>query len=358
MDTQWVEDLAQLMRDRKGLPLPSVDVGNIKVPGGNTVVGKVIHAPKVLSLGSEYRNDFLGFLYTYRWEVFVAPSLEKKVKHTNLIELKSVQSLDLDGALVLVAEYARNCKNNNYRPLINDEEWVPEVRNLLEQLGFYEFVQATERSGHPAVPESAGRQFVRFASGSEVKGAQATALIETLELAAGSTPKRQAIYAGLVEAMMNVINHAYRDRRPTVYPALENWWIAGSFDAATQELEFIVYDQGIGIPASIPGDQHYFDFIARLLKGAEDADMIEAAIELGRTSTDMPERGNGLWTICQVAEELDGSMVRILSGRGEVTYSSRGEVRKKAFSNPFCGTLVQWTLKLPADNPSEIGLAA
>jgi len=345
----------RLSSDRNGLPSPRVEIGPVKVPKGPPKLGTIIHAPTILSLAPNERSRFLGFLYSYRWEAYVAPTLERHGRSTTLVELADVKDMTLDAALVLVAEYHRNCRNTDYRPLIDDEAWDPKVRQLLAQLGFYTFVQAAGRSGLEDQPISTGRQFVQFETGSEVRGAQARAIIESIASVAGSTPRREDIYSGLVEAMMNVNNHAYLDRPPEVFSPVDSWWIAGSYEQATETLEFVVYDQGVGIPSRIPTDQTYFGFLRRFMKGSEDADLIEAAIELGRTSTDMPGRGNGLWTICRVAAELDGSSVRIQSGRGDVTYSSDGKITKTAYGNPFCGTLVQWTLRMPTETTPSAG---
>ena len=334
---------------RKGLPLPATEIGHVPLPDGRSKPGVIMYAPEVLSLDPENRNAFLGFLYAYRYANHVAPTLEQHGRRTSMISLRSVKRMELDAALVMVAEYYRLCRLGNVNPKIVDEDWPAEIREQLRQLGFYDFVQAIDQEDGISVPDL-GRKFVKFESGSAVHGAQARAIIEKLTAVAGSTPRREEIYSGLVEAMMNVNNHAYKDRPPEVFKPLDNWWIAGSYEPGSETLEFVVFDQGVGIPTRIPSDQSYFASLKRLLKGSEDADLIEAAIELGQTSTDLPERGNGMWTICQVVEKLPGSNVRIVSGRGDVTYSSdTGTLSKRTYKNPFPGTLVQWTLQMPSE---------
>lgn len=319
------------------------------------VPATVIHAPETFSIEGAHRDTFLGTLYAQRWETYVAPTLEKHGRHTIMLDLADVKTLTLDAALVVTAEYWRNLRRRNIRPHINDSGWSPNVRALLHQLGFYKFVDASGWDNSQEL-ESLDLQFVPFQTGRRVDGTFANQIINALEAAAGRAPKRQIVYGGLVEAMMNVHNHAYKIHRDEVFRREPNWWLAGAYDAGTQTLEFVAYDQGSGIPASIPRDPTYFGLIRRLIKGPEEADLIEAAIELGRSSTDRPERGNGMWTICRVAEELDGSTVRILSGRGEVVYSPGSGLTKKDHRNPFCGTLIQWKLQLPSETTVSAGV--
>lgn len=100
-----------------------------------------------------------------------------------------------------------------------------------------------------------------------------------------------------------------------------------------------------------------------------DADLIRGGIRFGRSrfrasqrggaapSKGRPEpgsgRGNGLWAICDMIEQLKGSHVRIVSGQGEVIYPGGRAVQKLDYANPFCGTLIEWNLKLPARSSSE-----
>lgn len=339
---------------RKGLPRPDSHIGNCQIGPTKQRVGRVITAPALMSLEAA-RAEVLGLIYEYRWRMHVEPRLKSGVPGMTSIDLGQVARLDLDAALVLTAEYHRNCTQSNYRPWVDDGAWAPETIDLLEQLGFYDFMQARGRSATPR-DRQMERRFVRFVSGRKVLGEKADHLIDALKAVGGETPAREAVYAALVEAIMNVTNHAYRDRPPEVFNPTEQWWAAGAYDPESQRLEFVVYDQGVGIPVRLPLEISLFDKVRAFLRGTGESDIIAAGIEFGQTSTELPERGNGLWMICRLAEELDGSSVRILSGRGDLTFiSGRGVAKKQDHANPFCGTLIKWTLQLPTDRVLKAG---
>lgn len=300
----------------------------------------------------ENHDEVLGFIYGFQWHVSGPTNWNSK--RLFAADLKNVAALGLDAALVLTAEYNRSClKNPTFRPSIDDSEWAPETCCLLDGLGFYRFVDAKWRSGGGFDDVETPLRFVPFISGKQVVGEQVNDLIERLKTAAGTTPKRIATYGALVEAMKNVHNHAYPlNAPPQVMPMYRMWWAAGAYDPEDRTLQFAMYDQGVGIPATLP-KQGFFEAIRkRCPPEFNDADVIAGGIEYGRTSTELHERGNGLWTICKLVEELEGSSVRILSGRGEVTYSSHGDVKKKLHGKAFCGTLVEWSLILPLETQS------
>ncbi|HEY5411967.1 MAG TPA: hypothetical protein VIJ94_14690 [Caulobacteraceae bacterium] len=231
-------------------------------------------------------------------------------------------------------------------------------------LGFYDLVEATARPDE--LPDAGPVKFVKFLSEELVQGRIADRLLDSLSDTAGRDPQRVYAYAALMEAINNVRNHAYPDDRiPSVFPAVPRWWAAGSYDTRTQTLQFVVYDQGVGIPATLP-KRPFFQAVRRFCPPEfNDADVIAGAIRYGRSrflsqrqsgraEADGEGRGNGLWAICKMIPELTGSSVRILSGHGEVTYSGKREVAKKVHDAPFCGTLIEWTLKLPS-GANELG---
>lgn len=316
-------------------------------------------APRVLSVELD-RSAFLSHIYSFQKEKF-APDLEARGDFKTLvIDLREVERLTLDGALPLVAEYHRSIVlSPNFRPTIFDGEWPEQVRALLEELGFYQLVRAKQRVASGSNPLAGGLRFVRFRSDELVDPDLAEELINDLAAAAGDAPESIEAYEGLIEAIKNVRQHAYLEEAapPSVVTIVRRWWAAGAYDPSRQVLQFIVYDQGYGIPATLPKREFWEAVRAICPVEFDDADVIVGALEHGRTRTKQHGRGNGLWTICSVVDHLPGSSVRIVSGRGEVTYAGPSDVRRKRHPNPFCGTLVQWTLRLPS-GPSSAGLSA
>ena len=100
-------------------------------------------------------------------------------------------------------------------------------------------------------------------------------------------PRRMGLYAAVTEAMANVAKHAYRgnDHCP-------NWWISASRNPATGEVSLLIYDQGMGIPRSLP--RTFGELIRGMVPLSDDARLIKAAHELQRTATNEEHRGLGL----------------------------------------------------------------
>lgn len=316
-------------------------------------------APKVMSIAAS-RDLFLSLIYSYRLKTFGTAPRERR-KRRLVVDLKNVTRLELDAAIVLTAEYHRHLiLHPLFRPVIDDREWSPEVRALLRQLGFYQLVRAWKTTAHDSPVLDGTRRFVQFHVGKRVEQTEAKKLIESLKAAAGQEPEREYIYTALVEAIKNVKQHAYSSADPFGIPSVGQWWVGGAYDPVRNVLQVVAYDQGVGIPTTLE-KQSWFQSILRFAPlEFDDADIIGGAIRYSRTrmrafargrtrSVDDGEgRGNGLWAICHFIRELDGSSVRIVSGHGEVIVAGRRAVEKKHHANPFCGTLIEWNLQMPA----------
>jgi hypothetical protein len=349
------ETIRSLAVKSAGLPSVNTRLDYVHYPSGQRERATILAAPSQLSV-SQNRNGLLALVYEYRRRVFTEhSSLRGKFKRL-VVDLSKVKQIALDAALVVTAEYHRLCILADFRPEIDDQGWSADVRALLDMLGFYTLVSAKGRTGVPCGPLQTRLKFVPFVHGDLVDGSMADRLIENLKHAAGIAPAREATYAALVEAIYNVKSHAYPDDAElSAVKTVGQWWAAGAYDPDAEILQFVVYDQGVGIPTTLP-KRSFFDVVRKFCPPEfTDADVIAGGIEHGRTSTKQAERGNGLWTICQLVTELPGSQVRISSGSGEVIFFSDGRIRKQVYANPFCGTLLQWTLKLSSDPELEKG---
>jgi hypothetical protein len=337
---------------RRGLPQPEVVRGHIRSSDGCLRRANLLMAPDPLNLSSNF-GETLGFLYEQRYRYFIRNDARGKPRVAS-VDLTKVKSLDLAAGLAMVAEYHRALQANastDFRPYIDDETWDPDVRILLRDLGLYELVRARNRPESDSVEH--GIRFVPFRVCDSVDGSVLDPLIEDIRTAAGRAPKRLAVYGALMEAVKNAIIHAYPDEAQElrVDPLHKLWWAAGAYFPDDDTLEFVVYDQGIGIPGTLTKKSLWEAVRDFCPPEFTDADVIAGALELGRTSTKRLERGNGLWTICRLASELPGSQVRIMSGTGDVLFApgKTRPVRKKSQLNPFCGTLIHWSLVMPTD---------
>ena len=82
-------------------------------------------------------------------------------------------------------------------------------------------------------------------------------------------------------------------------------------------LTIMFYDEGIGIPKSLP---RTYPEIFRSLGGLlnDDAQLIQAATKIKRSSTNKKNRGRGLKDIKDYVKSVNNGMLKILSQRGEL----------------------------------------
>lgn len=168
------------------------------------------------------------------------------------------------------------------------------------------------------------------------------------------TPKKY-VFEGLSEAVVNCIDHAYPTTggTPPKFPyAGHRWWASACVDPDKESLRFFVYDQGVGIPATIETKKGWLDDIAARLKSVSflkyHANLIEGAVEVGRTSTGLAGRGKGLKQMVEVIDNAGSGNIRIISGRGDVTIDHQNVVEKSNLSSHIGGTLIEWSIPIDA----------
>ncbi|TPW07403.1 MAG: Uncharacterized protein FD124_1155 [Alphaproteobacteria bacterium] len=347
---QLERDIVALRAARLSLPSPAVSIGTYRTPAGNVVPETRLLAPNDLSLGNF--ESTMAFIEELRWSAFVKIQFRGKqalaaTKRRYVADLTPVETLTIDAALVVAAEFDRIRRVREFKPKIEDVLWAPWLRVCLRALGFYEIVDGSGEStaADQDDNETAHLRFVRLASGDKLDPQAADDLLTRLQTAAGDAPERQELYASLIEAIGNAQEHAYRDCPPYgLVPRIGMWWAGGAYDLAENRLHLSVYDQGKGIPATLPSNEWFKPLLERLGLST-DADQIEAALEYGRTSAANPAgRGNGLWRMVKLAESRPKSYVHIFSGRGHVSCNSDGQLTKRQLPVPFCGTLIHWNI--------------
>lgn len=265
------------------------------------------------------------------------------------IDLRQIRHLSPSAALVLAAELHRwnILRPKNRLRTIDAEEWDAKIRRLLEDMGFFELLHVRLPSANEAECEDETR-YVRFRSDRKADGEAISRLrTEDLEPIVGAIPRRQDLYAAVTEAMTNVVQHAYPEGGKPANSA--RWWLSASRNAATAQVSIMIYDQGAGIPETLP---RRFGERLRGLALSDHAQMIAAAHELMRTSTDEPHRGHGLERdIRGYLKVLDRpATYRVISLKGEYVYERKtdgqGKPTLKPHSKPLNGTLIEWRLTL------------
>ena len=271
------------------------------------------------------------------------------------IDFREIRTISPSAALVLAAELDR--WNNELLVKIRKarlhavdvEDWDPNVRRLLSDMGFFELLQVSWPQTEPANNGSSSRlSFVKFRTGHQVDGKEIDDLRSAdLEPFVG-VPNRYHLYAAVTEAMTNVVHHAYPS---SAKPATPNWWLSASRNAESGECVIMIYDQGVGIPETLP--RNFREQLRSLIPETltkDHARMIEAAHELKRSSTRQVHRGHGLGRDIRnyVGIINRNSRYRVLSLRGEYIRDtdSRGrntDIRRN-HNRSLSGTLIEWKL--------------
>lgn len=275
------------------------------------------------------------------------------------VDFRTLRYIGPSGALLLAAEIDRWRRIRGFKPAVRDlSQWDPVVYLLLEQMGLFDILEVTNLPKSLPI-EFADISFIRFRTDQRAMGERVKELRMDLEELAGDVvPAARRLYAGLTEAITNVAHHAYpEDASYTTPPIPGRWWMSGSFEADNRHLTVIFFDQGVGIPYTVPRS-HPVEKLRGLLSSLgladDDASLIRAAMEVGRSQTGLSHRGEGLIKIKGYTDDVENGRLRILSGRGEYIYAPgepdpKDRERRITHKTSIGGTLIQWEATLPKD---------
>ena len=190
--------------------------------------------------------------------------------------------------------------------------------------------------------------------------------LQALLLATASTPLSQSLYKGMIESVNNCIEHAYMEhpKRRSFDQKQEGWW--GFQQIREGVLTTCICDLGIGIARALPirllsevGVYNKVMAVARHLKG-EDVKSILAAIEYGRSSTNLLQRGKGLRDAHSVIDAAGEGLFQIFSNSGFYSYTrTSGKDNAVTFTRrlqgSISGTMYVWRYPLRSgDHPDLI----
>ena len=267
------------------------------------------------------------------------------------VDFRPIRKVTPTAALVLVAELYRwnrilSAKRGRGRARLRTRDvsqWDIDVRELLDDMGFFDLLQV-DGPVDDAEPEPSRQRtrFVKFRTNRKPEGSMIRELRkEDLEPVFGAIPSSARLYGALTEAMINVGQHAYAEG--TFCP---NWYLSAAHDV-DGSVSVMIYDQGIGIPKSLPAKWRE-QIRGLIVSGA--AEMIEAAHELSRTASGVAYRGQGLQRdVREYLEYMEGDgEYRVLSLEGE--YIRRRENGNKHdilrnHDHALPGTLIIWRLE-------------
>lgn len=283
---------------------------------------------------------------------------KQRIRGRFYIDFKKIQTLSPAAALVLAAELDRWNHVLGYGRMkaVDVHKWDDHIRNLLGDMGFFSLLKI-QRS-HRERKESANIRYMKFRTGNQADGEAFDQLLqEIISLWSGEIAHQKLLYAAVTEAMTNVVHHAYEEG----YSSRKNWWLSASYDTDRHEVRFMLYDQGIGIPKTVP--KKFQDYMNKgMLKGnmleifnkamesvRKDADLIKLAHNLHKSVTKEKHRGFGLGRDVRgyLKESAVDGEYNVISLKGVYTVIQENKKQKESlrtYGVPLDGTLIEWRL--------------
>lgn len=321
----------------------------IRLPTGAWASHIVIDPPEDFSLTTN-RPAVDEFLACFRAEALgLGGILNRRAKRRLHVDFRKIQRLAPAAALVLAAEMDRWRRTTGVRLAVIDEgAWDPRVRQMLHDLGFFDLVDPINPSSLPAADTPI--RMIRLKTGKRIPTEFTDELEEALVAIAGPLEERQYYYEAVSEALANVSHHAYPDVRPRDCTQWlpHRWWASGSFDTERRRLKILFLDQGIGIPASLPTNTAYetiLGYLSNLGLANSDAEMIQAALEVGRSARPEQGGGHGLPQMQAYVNACNDGSLRIVSGRGEIIARKGQPIERLSHDSKIDGTLLEWELE-------------
>lgn len=270
-----------------------------------------------------------------------------------IVDFSPCNAISAGAGLVLAAE-AERCRalrNRGGKPTLTgtypDDEGMT---MFLDDLGFFKQLKVQSPLTKRKRPRQA--RFIAMRSGRRDIGERLHYVTEVL----GTGPvqldeeARLALYEALLEAMNNVTAHAYPEKaNEEQLPVLPGqWWAAGYWDHDQQEIGVLMYDQGVGIPATLPTSRHsplIQDIRQRLGLGMGDADSIKAAMEVGRSRLDSDHRGHGMASLRHAVDRASEGHLLILSGSGAYLHKTGMKEELSSLRTSIGGTFIGWRIR-------------
>lgn len=333
------------------LPRPPADVPTPKMEikrGSRRKPFLYIRPPANFSLRANY-EQVASFFTHLRYQIYrdkIPTELPRAVA------FEAFKHASPSAALVLAAELYRwqQFLGKKLR-IIRHSLWDPGIDALFRSLGLFDFLETPDMPVVRAQPQHPQLQMLKYRTDTDVVGAKCDDLLEHLAEISGPIHADNFIYDGLIEALKNSKQHAYSE--PDVWFGVPagTWFMSGSYDRSSKSLTAAVYDMGVGIPHTLPratiweGVRGILTTITSSVGGkSDDAQMIMAAMEYGRTRTMIQGRGNGLPTMMRILDHHRGYL-RIISGTGEAIYDSlTGRISTTNHRVALGGTLIEWSI--------------
>jgi hypothetical protein len=228
-------------------------------------VGKVKPAPSILSLRDNFEETaaFINeMILDGRTRFENKDSISDYMRQRQIAlecpivsdyyDFSTIKSITIGVALILASIFDTHLKTGaRIDGAVNFELWDERVKLILRHTGFMNITNVDVDG--VIVSGSSDIRILRFKSGSEADGEEVSELLSRLGVA--EIMNFPELYDALIEALVNVRQHAYPNSYIFDPPHFRGWWITGLVRHTTKEIKLIAYDSGVGIPYSIRNSQ-------------------------------------------------------------------------------------------------------
>ena len=299
----------------------------------------IIAAPKQLVLLPEYADDVIQFVR----------GLASKTENGGklCIDFSGTDLISALGAVYLYSEIDKILLRDSGRVTIRikiGNKSNQQVRDILRATGLFElcgYLDTLPRSGLLPIIRGENdeklRDITQYLMGS--------ALIYNQLSADNRDNTERLVNKALLEAMLNVTQHAYLEDAPNRF-----WWATATI--VGHELHVALCDRGIGIPSTLQS-KGWFQSISQALPiQNKEANMIKTAMGYHRSPHRKDaSRGLGSRDIQDLILQASTGHLTIVSGKGH--YRLQGESKNeeaKELEHDINGTFIQW--RIPLESPA------
>lgn len=317
-----------------------------------------IPAPEYFNISNrDSRSKFLKFMNKLRIHC-------KKEFVLVYIDFSKTLKMGAEATLYLLAELETLIyKNKNFKfKIYNSKSTI--VNQVLYQTGILKLLSIRTRMDSSTFDDSVKCWTYTSGSNAQVSSETKDIVKDLGQLFTDSTQSTRGWFKVITEAMTNSHHHAYLEPRFLDSPndiSLKKWWLfAKEVDGI---LTVCICDLGVGIPRSLKENTQNLNpgwmgvlktYIQELRKKYnEDSALIQAAIEIGKTRTNLPNRGKGLSQIIHELKKLPNAnvSVSILSNNGGFMSKSLkfSDSILIPFNDSIHGTIITWKVHMSSN---------
>lgn len=308
---------------------------------------KDLVVPEKLDLTKNYSEtvEFIKNLKSY------ALGLRRPVR----LVFSELKEISPEALLLLLAELYRCRMIFGKHKITGTYPINKNIERIMEASGFFELLDVIQRN--PARTKKYPLEYIKFITGNKLI---ATAPMELRDALLGNVVSmgilaKKRLYRAITEAMINVGQHAYPKNQRKKYKIRNEWWMSGHVNLNSNKLVIIFCDLGVGIPTTLPKIHGLEKIVSALslLPGIKpnDAEMIKAGMEIGRTSTGLAGRGKGLNDLRKFVDDTGGGELNIFSRKGHYQYLVDSPEILYNHRYSIGGTLIKWSV--PINNVTD-----